>query len=165
MPQHPISIEILIINTCIILTPIQQSKNTRVNVTRKRVHLGRTQFWIKSDPEFGQLSADLTNYEVRLTHLWVTFRSKLTDFYTLKTPGSAWPGKGSTGAKLHSGSKMTRKVVSFLQTWQIMGSDWPSSGSHSASSWLISGSSLTRNGVWPQWTLSGSISDPGVFRV
>ena len=83
---------------------------------------------------------------------------------TLKTPGSAWPGKGSVGAKLHSGSKITRKLVSFLQTWQIMGSDWRSSGSYSASSWLISGSSLTRNGVWPQWTLSGSNSDPGVFR-
>ena len=66
--------------------------------------------------------------------------------------------KRSIGAKLHSGSKTTRKLVSFLQTWQIMGSDWPSSGSHSVSSWLISGSSLTRNGVWP-------ISDPGVFRV
>ena len=73
--------------------------------------------------------------------------------------------KGSIGAQLHSGSKMTRELVSFLQTWQVMGSDWPSSGWHSASSWLISGSSLTRNGVWPQWTVSGSISDPGVFRV
>ena len=29
----------------------------------------------------------------------------------------------------------------------------------------VGGSSLTRNGVWPQWTLSGSTSDPGVFRV
>ena len=87
---------------------------------------------------------------------------KINQNYTLKTPGSAWPGKGSIGAKLHSGSKMTRKLVSFLQTWQIMGSDWPSSGSHSASGWLISGSSLTRNGVWPQWTQN---SDPGIFRV
>ena len=98
------------------------------------------------------------NPQIRLKiwHLW---------HFTLKTPGSAWPGKGSIGAKLHSGSKMTRKLVSFLQTWQIMGSDWLNSGSHSSSSWLISGSLLTRNGVWPQWTLSGSISDPGVFRV
>ena len=64
-----------------------------------------------------------------------------------------------------SGSRMTRKSVSFPQTWQIMGSYWPSSGSYSASGWLISGSSLTRNGVWPQWTLSGSKYDPGVFRV
>ena len=75
---------------------------------------------------------------------------------TLKTPGSAWPRKGS---KLHSASKITWKLVSFLQTWQIMGSDWPSSGSHSASSWPISGSSLD------QWTLSESNSDPGVFWV
>ena len=84
------------------------SKNTRVSVTRKRVHWGQTPFRVKDDPEIGQLSADLTS---------------------------------------------------------IMGSDWPSSEWHSASSWLISGSLLTRNGVWPQWTLSGSISDPGVFRV
>ena len=48
-------------------------------------------------------------------------------------PGQRWPGNQSN--------------------WQIMGSDWPSSGSYFASSWLISGSSLTRNGVWPQWTL------------
>ena len=39
----------------------------------------------------------------------------------LKTPGSAWPGKGSIGAKLQSGSKMTRKLVSFLQTWHNNG--------------------------------------------
>ena len=36
-------------------------------MTRKRVHRGRTQFRIKSDPEFGQLSPDLTNDEVSLT--------------------------------------------------------------------------------------------------
>ena len=48
-------------------------------------------------------------------------------------PGQRWPGNQSN--------------------WQIMGSDWPSSVSYFASSWLISGSSLTRNGVWPQWTL------------
>ena len=74
--------------------------------------------------------------------------------FTLNTPGLTWLGKGSIGAKLHSGSTMTRKLVSFLQTWQRMGSDWPSFGSYSTSSWLIFGSSLTRNGVWPQLTLS-----------
>ena len=58
---------------------------------------------------------------------------------------------------------MTQKSVSFMQTWQTMGSDWPSSGSYSASNWLISGSSLIRNGVWPQWTLSESRFDPGVI--
>ena len=38
-------------------------------------------------------------------------------FYTLKTPGSARPGKGSIGAKLHSGSTMTRKSVNL--TWNM----------------------------------------------
>ena len=56
--------------------------------------------------------------------------------------------------------KTTRNLVNFLQIWQIMVSDWPSSWSYSASSWLITGSSLTRNGVWPQWTLSGSSLTP-----
>ena len=36
------------------------SKNTRVIVTRKRVHWGHTQFRVKEDPEFGQLSTVLT---------------------------------------------------------------------------------------------------------
>ena len=53
--------------------------------------------------------------------------------YTLKHKG-----QGSIGAKLHSRWTMTRKSVSFLQTWQIRRSDWPSSRSYSASSWLIS---------------------------
>ena len=30
--------------------------------------------------------------------------------YTLKTPGSAWPGNGSVGAKLHSGSTITAEI-------------------------------------------------------
>ena len=77
--------------------------------------------------------------------------------YTLKTPG--WildPAKGPLGPNSIPGLGWSQKSVIFMQTWQIMGSDWPSSGSYSASGWLISGSSLTRNGVWPQWTLSGS---------
>ena len=37
--------------------------------------------------------------------------------------------------------------------WQIMGSDRRSSESYFSSSWLIFGSSLTRNGFWSQWTL------------
>ena len=56
------------------------SKNTRVSVTRKRVHWGQTPFRVKDDPKIGQLSADLTNNRVRLTQLWVTFRVKLTVF-------------------------------------------------------------------------------------
>ena len=59
----------------------------------------------------------------------------LFHIYTLKTPRSAWPGKGSIGVILRSGSTVTRNVVSFLQTWQIKGPDWPSSGSYSESSW------------------------------
>ena len=56
------------------------SKNTRVSVTRERVHWGQTPF-----------------------------------------RGSAWHGKGSIGAKLHSGSMMTRKSVNLTrnmtQSW------------------------------------------------
>ena len=48
-------------------------------------------------------------------------------------PGQRWPGNKSN--------------------WPIIGSEWPRSGSYFASSWLISGSTMTRNGVWPQWTL------------
>ena len=62
------------------------SKNTRVRVTRKRVRWGQTPFRVKDDPEFGQLSADLTNNGVRLTQLWVTFRVKLTDFRVIVDP-------------------------------------------------------------------------------
>ena len=40
--------------------------------------LGQTLFRVNDDPEIGQLSADLTNNEVRSTQLWVTFRVKLT---------------------------------------------------------------------------------------
>ena len=43
------------------------SKNTRVKLDPERVHWGQTPFWIKDDPEIGQLSADLTNNGVRLT--------------------------------------------------------------------------------------------------
>ena len=81
-------------------------------------------------------------------HLW-TLHSK-------KKNGSNLTRKGSIGAKFLSLSRMTRKSVSFPQTWKIMGSAWPCSGSYSPSGWLISGSSLNRNGVWLQWTLSGS---------
>ena len=58
---------------------------------------------------------------------------------TLKTPGSAWPGKGSIGAKLHSGSTMTRKSViltrNMTQLWVTLtplfvksAKSWPYSG-------------------------------------
>ena len=40
-----------------------------VSMTRKRVHWGHTQFRVRGDPEFGQLSVDLTNNGVRLTQL------------------------------------------------------------------------------------------------
>ena len=70
--------------------------------------------------------------------------------------GSNLTRKGSTGAKLHSGSTMTRKSVNL--TWNMTQS-WVTLTPlfvKYAESWPISGSSLTRNGVWPQWTLSGS---------
>ena len=107
------------------------------------------QFYMSNPPAFDSIFFPSCHHILYIPFLSPMF-SSLYSSHTLKTPGSAWPGKGSIGAKLHSGSKITRKLVSFLQTWQIMGSDWPSSGSHSVSSWLISGSSLTRNGVWPQ---------------
>ena len=62
------------------------SKNTRVSVTRKGVHWGHTPFRVNSDPECGQLSADLINKGVRLTQLWVIFRVKLTDFRVIVDP-------------------------------------------------------------------------------
>ena len=43
-------------------------------------------------------------------------RADRADHHTLKTPGSNLTRKGSIGAKLHSGSRMTRKSVSFPQT-------------------------------------------------
>ena len=63
---------------------VGHSKITRVSVTRKRVHWGHTPFRVNSDPECGQLSADLTNKGVRLTQLWVIFRVKLTDLNARK---------------------------------------------------------------------------------
>ena len=62
------------------------SKNTRVSMTRKRVHWGQTPFQVKDEPEIDQLSADLTNNGVRLTQLWVIFRVKLTDFWVIVDP-------------------------------------------------------------------------------
>ena len=61
--------------------------------------------------------------------------------------------KGFIGAKLHSGSTMTRKSVNLTrnvtQSWVNLTPLFVKSGG----SWQISVSSLTRNGVWPQWTL------------
>ena len=90
----------------------------------------------------------------------------MPQLHTLKKRGSAWPGNVSIEVILSSGSKSTRSLISFLQIWQIMASDWPSSGSYSASSWLISGSSV----VDPEWTLAPMDPvrvkfDSGAFRV
>ena len=62
------------------------SKNTRVSVTRKGGHWNHTPFRVKSDLEFGQLYADLTNNEVRLTQFWVRFRVKLINFRVIADP-------------------------------------------------------------------------------
>ena len=59
---------------------IKHFKKRRGQRTRWRVYWGHNLFQVKSEPEFGQLSADLTYIEVRLTQLWVIFRAKLTDF-------------------------------------------------------------------------------------
>ena len=51
---------------------------------------------------------------------WYCIHSNM-GMYTLKTPRSAWPGKRSVGARLHSGSTMTRKSVNLTrnltQSW------------------------------------------------
>ena len=57
------------------------------------------------------------------------------------------PEKGPMGPNSIPGQRWPRNRLN----WQLMGSDWPSSGSNFALSWLISGSSLTRNGVWLHW--------------
>ena len=54
-----------------------------------------------------------------------------------------------------------RNQSTWREIWPRAGSVWP----HYLSIWLISGSSLTRNGVWPQWTLFRVTADRGVFRV
>ena len=73
--------------------------------------------------------------------------------YTLKHPGQTWSGKGSIGAKLHSGSTMTRKSVSLTRNMTQSWVNLTPLFVKSAESWPHSGSLLTRNGVWPQWTL------------
>ena len=45
------------------------SKNTRVSVTRKKVHWAQTPFRVNDDPEVGQLSTDVTNNGVRFGHI------------------------------------------------------------------------------------------------
>ena len=67
-----------------------------------------------------------TSLPIRSNGMTITETFWLSMLYTLKTPKSNLTRKGSIWAKLHSGSRMTRKSVSFSQTWQIMGSDWPS---------------------------------------
>ena len=146
-------------------------KNARDNVARKRVNWGRIQFRVK-------LFSFLQTWqnEVRATQLWIIFWGKLIKFwvivdpelsltspgYTLKTPGSAvTPEKGPLGPNSIPGQRWPGNQ----SNWLIMGSDWPSSGSYFASSWLISESSLTRNGVWTPMDPFQGHADPGVFRV
>ena len=89
----------------------------------------------------------LTRY-MQYNH-WVFYSHRCANF-TLTTPGSAVTReKGPLGPNSTPGQRWPGNQ----SNWQIMGSDWPSSWSYFASNWLISGSSLTRNGVWPQWTL------------
>ena len=78
-----------------------------------------------------------------------------------KHPGQPWPGKGSIGAKLHSGSTMTRKSVKLTNN-----------GVRLTQLWVIFRVKLTdfRVIVDPEWSLAPMDSfpghaDPGVFRV
>ena len=60
------------------------------------------------------------------------------------------------------GSTMTPKSVNLTRNMTQSWVNLTPLFVKSAESWPISGSSLTRNGVWPQWTLSGSCLT-GVF--
>ena len=81
--------------------------------------VGRT----KSARHWRELNPQPLDPENWLFALLISFVS-LCLYYTLKTPGSAWPGKGSIGAKLHCGSTMTRKSVNLTrnmtQSWVIL---------------------------------------------
>ena len=94
--------------------------------------------------------------------IWVEPAPKI--IYTLKTPGSAWPGKG-----VHRGhtpfrlNDMTRKSVNstlnVTQSWVNLTPLFVKS----AKSWPNSGSLLTRNWVWPQMDPFPGHSNPGVL--
>ena len=97
------------------------------------------------------LNSKLGSYTVRANH------SRVHHVYSLKTPaGSNLTRKGSIWGQTPFRVKDDPEIGQLSADLTYNGVRWPSSGSYSASSWLISGSSLTRNGVWPQWTLSGS---------
>ena len=82
-------------------------------------------------------------------------------FTLLKHPGQRDPEKGPLGPNSIPGQRWPGNQSTWREIWPRAGSTWP----HYLSFWLISGSSLTRNGVWPQWTLFRVTADPGVFRV
>ena len=69
-----------------------------------------------------------------------------------KTPGSAWPGKGSVGVKLHSGSTMTRKSVNLTRN---MTQNWVSLAP------LFVNLTDFRVTVDPEWSLAPTDPFPG----
>ena len=81
--------------------------------------------------------------------------------YTLKHPGQRDPEKGPLGPNSIPGERWLGNQSTWREIWPRAESIWP----HYLSIYLISGSSLTLNGVWPQWTLFRVTADPGVFRV
>ena len=93
-------------------------------------------------------------------------RSRLRFLFTLKAPGSNLTRKGSIGAKLHSGSRMTRKSGGQLSA------DLTNNGVRLTQFWVMFRVRLTdfRVIVDPEWSLAPMDPfqvkfDPGVFRV
>ena len=64
-----------------------------------------------------------------------------------------WPGKGPLRPNSIPGQRWPGNQSTWHGMWPRAGSIWPHYLSKSAESWPISGSSLTRNGIGPQWTL------------
>ena len=79
--------------------------------------------------------------------------SKSELLHSKNTRVRIWPGKGPLGPNSIPGQRWPRNQSTWRGIWPRAGSIWPPLFVKSAESWPISGSSLTRNGVWPQWTL------------
>ena len=96
---------------------------------------------------------------------WTLFRVTLTRVFLESVRVQTWPGIG-IGVRLNSGSNIIRKSVNLprdmTQSWVNLTPFFVKS----AESWPISGSWLTRNGVWSHAMDSfPSHADPGVLRV
>ena len=131
--------------------------------------------WISSEPdeiplvqkliftllelESSEIHSSLHGWSELFTQI---FKDNGTNSTTLlKHPGQRDPENGPLGPNSIPGQRWPGKYSTWREIWPRSGSIWP----HYLSLWLISGSSLTRNGVWPQRTLFRVTADPGVFRV